>query len=60
MPPYASGTTFAIIKSMDWAYRSGARVYNLSFAGPKDPVLIRALDALTEYHTIMIGAAPVF
>lgn len=53
----ASGTTFAIIKSMDWAYRSGARVYNLSFAGPKDPVLIRALDALTEYHTIMIGAA---
>ncbi|HSM42615.1 MAG TPA: S8 family serine peptidase [Afifellaceae bacterium] len=53
----ASGTTFAIIKSLDWAYRSGARVYNLSFAGPKDPVLIRALDALTEYHTIMIGAA---
>jgi subtilisin family serine protease len=53
----AAGTTFAIIKSMDWAYRSGARVYNLSFAGPKDPVLIRALDALTEYSTIMIGAA---
>ncbi|HMB47682.1 MAG TPA: S8 family serine peptidase [Afifellaceae bacterium] len=53
----AAGTTFAIIKAMDWAYRSGARVYNLSFAGPKDPVLIRALDALAEYDTIMIGAA---
>jgi subtilisin family serine protease len=53
----ASGTTFAIIKAMDWAYKSGARVYNLSFAGPKDPVLIRALDALAEYNTIMIGAA---
>ncbi len=53
----ASGTTFAIIKSMDWAYKAGARVYNLSFAGPKDPVLIRALDALADYNTIMIGAA---
>jgi subtilisin family serine protease len=53
----ASGTTFAIIKSMDWAYKSGARVYNMSFAGPKDPVLIRALDALAEYNTIMIAAA---
>ena len=53
----ASGTTFAIIKSMDWAYRSGARVFNLSFAGPKDKLLIKALDALADHNTIMIGAA---
>ena len=53
----ASGTTYAIIKSMDWAYRAGARVFNLSFAGPKDRLLIQALDALAEHNTIMIGAA---
>lgn len=53
----ASGTTYAIIKSMDWAYRSGARVFNLSFAGPRDQLLIRALDALADHDTIMIGAA---
>ncbi len=53
----ATGTTFAIIKSMDWAYKSGARVFNLSFAGPKDKLLIQALDALADHDTIMIGAA---
>ena len=53
----ATGTTFAIIKSMDWAYKSGARVFNLSFAGPRDKLLIRALDALADHDTIMIGAA---
>jgi subtilisin family serine protease len=53
----ASGTTYAIIKSMDWAYRSGARVFNLSFAGPKDKLLIKALDALADHDAIMIGAA---
>ena len=53
----ATGTTFAIIKSMDWAYQSGARVFNLSFAGPRDKLLIKALDALADHETIMIGAA---
>ena len=53
----ATGTTFAIIKSMDWAYQSGARVFNLSFAGPRDKLLIKALDALADHDTIMIGAA---
>ena len=51
------GTTYGIIKSLDWAYRSGARVFNLSFAGPKDPVLISALDRLSAQNAIMIGAA---
>jgi len=51
------GTSYDILKSMDWAYRSGAQVFNLSFAGPKDSLLIKALDELSKKNAIMIGAA---
>ena len=51
------GTTYDIVKSMDWAYQNGARLFNLSFAGPRDPVLISALERLSEKNAIMIGAA---
>ncbi|HMB48888.1 MAG TPA: S8 family serine peptidase, partial [Afifellaceae bacterium] len=50
-------TTYAIIKSLDWAYRRGARLFNLSFAGPPDKMLIRALNALADHGTIMVAAA---
>jgi subtilisin family serine protease len=50
-------TTFAIIRSMDWAVQRGARIFNLSFAGPQDRMLIRALDALGDSGTIMVAAA---
>ncbi len=50
-------TTFAIIRSMDWAYRRGARIFNLSFSGPHDKMLVRALDALGNNDVIMVAAA---
>lgn len=50
-------TTFAIIKSMDWAHQRGARIFNLSFAGPHDKMLVRALDALGDNGVIMVAAA---
>jgi subtilisin family serine protease len=52
-----TATTFAIIKSMDWAWRRGARVFNLSFAGPPDKMLTRALNALAGNGAIMVAAA---
>ena len=38
------GTTFNIIKGLDWAVDNGARVVNMSFAGPADPRLSDMLD----------------
>ena len=52
-----NATTFSIIRAMDWAYRRGARIFNLSFAGPHDKMLNRALNALADNGTIMVAAA---
>ena len=38
-PTSAQGTTFNILKGLDWAAGRNARVVNMSFAGPADPML---------------------
>ena len=38
----AQGTTFNILKGLDWAAANGARIVNMSFAGPADPMLHRS------------------
>lgn len=53
----ASATTFAILKSMQWSFDRGARIFNLSFAGPRDPALLKGLDALAARDVVMIAAA---
>ena len=53
----AMATTFAILKSMQWSYERGARVFNLSFAGPRDPALMKGLDALAARDVVMVAAA---
>lgn len=53
----ASATTFAILKSMQWSFDRGARIFNLSFAGPRDPALMKGLDALATRDVIMVAAA---
>ena len=35
----AEGTTFNIIKSIDWAIEQERQIINMSFAGPQDPAL---------------------
>lgn len=51
------GTTFNILRSLDWAVAHGARIINMSFAGPKDPALARRLAAAHDKGVILIAAA---
>jgi subtilisin family serine protease len=53
----AEGTTFSIIKGLDWAMSRGARVVNMSFAGPADPLLQRATASARQRGAILIAAA---
>ena len=53
----ADGTTFNIIRAIDWAVGQGARVINMSFAGPHDPSLARAIKAAHDKGVVMIAAA---
>jgi subtilisin family serine protease len=53
----AQGTTFAVIKGLDWAVAHEARVINMSFAGPADPAMQRALHAAHRKGVVLIAAA---
>ena len=53
----AESTTFNILKSIDWAVSQGARVINMSFAGPPDPSLQRTLKSAYDRGVVLIAAA---
>ena len=50
------GSTFSIIKGLDWAVDHDARVINMSFAGPSDPALARAVASAHAKGRILIAA----
>jgi hypothetical protein len=51
------GTTLTILRSIDWAVARGARVINMSFAGPNDPGLARGLAAARQKGVVLVAAA---
>jgi len=51
------GTTFAIMSGLSWAVSHGARVVNMSFAGPQDPGIARSLAAAHEKGVVLVAAA---
>ena len=53
----AEGTTFNILKGLDWAAANGARVINMSFAGPPDPALHRSIVAAHKKGIVLVAAA---
>ncbi len=53
----AEGTTFNILKGLDWAAANGARVINMSFAGPADPALHRSIVAAHKKGIVLVAAA---
>lgn len=53
----AQATTFAILKGLDWSVEQQARIINMSFAGPADPAMTRALLAASRKGAILVAAA---
>jgi subtilisin family serine protease len=53
----ADGTTVHILEGLDWSAGQGARVINMSFAGPPDPLLAEALTKARARGIVLIAAA---
>jgi subtilisin family serine protease len=53
----AQGTTFNILKGLDWSAVKGARVINMSFAGPADPDMHRSLAGAHLNNIVLVAAA---
>jgi subtilisin family serine protease len=53
----AESTTYVILKSLDYATEHGAQIINMSFAGPKDPVIERGVAATASRGILMVAAA---
>jgi hypothetical protein len=53
----AQSTSFQLIKGIDWAFEGGAKVMNMSFTGPQDPLLGRIIKAAADKGVIFIAAA---
>ena len=53
----AESTTFQILKGIDWSVLQGARIINMSFAGPRDPSMALALKAAFDRNVVLIAAA---
>ena len=50
-------TTLTLIKGLDWAAANTARVVNMSFAGPRDPLLQATIEVAQARGLIMVAAA---
>lgn len=55
-PSGAQGTTVHVLRAVDWAASAGARVVNMSFAGPADTLLSRFLAAGAARGTVYVAA----
>ena len=52
----AQSTTFNILKGSDWAAAKNARIINMSFAGPADPMLRQMLAIANGRGIVLIAA----
>lgn len=55
--PGAQGTTMHILRGLDWAAQRGAKVVNMSFAGPKDAKISEFIAAGAAKGAIHVAAA---
>ncbi len=50
-------SSYVILKALDYAALHGAQIVNMSFAGPKDPLIERAVAAVAAKDVVMVAAA---
>lgn len=50
-------TSFVLLKALDWSLAHGARVINLSLAGPRDPLMENAVAVAAAKGVILVAAA---
>jgi subtilisin family serine protease len=53
----AESTTFVVLKGLDYAASHGAQIVNMSFAGPKDPLIERGIAAAAAKGILMVAAS---
>ena len=53
----AESSSYVIIKSLNYAVLHGAQVINMSFAGPKDMLIERAIAATAARGVVLVAAA---
>lgn len=56
-PRASSGSSFALIKALDWLAAQGVSVINISLSGPRNPAVAKAIARVTRKgHTIVAAA----
>ena len=53
----AQSTSYVILRGLDYAAEHGAQIINMSFAGPKDPLIERGIAATASRGILMVAAA---
>ena len=53
--PMTSG--LILLRSFDWSFANKARIFNMSFSGPYDPLVKKALESAYEKGVILVAAA---
>lgn len=53
----AQSTSWVILKALDHAFQKQARIINMSFAGPRDLLIERGIDAVAAKHIVMVAAS---
>lgn len=53
----AESTSYVILRGLDYAAEHGAQIINMSFAGPRDPMIERGIAATAARGILMVAAA---